>query len=81
MNNKEIIAILEKENYYLQVRELEDGSIVALGELLFTRAIYTDVSLTGFGNRFCFDKRELAESEFYKLKDMDSEPKGWIARR
>lgn len=81
MDNMQIIEHLKKENYYLDIRELEDGTIVGIADLLYTRAIFFDMSLTGFSQRFCFSDKELANKEFQKLKNMDSEPEGYIARR
>lgn len=66
---------------YLDVRLLEDGSIVAIGDLMFTRAIYMDVDRIGWGRRFCFEDRSLANAEFARLANGDQEPTGWIARR
>lgn len=81
MNNIQIIEHLKKDNYYLDIRELEDGTIIGIADLLYTRAIFFDMSLTGFSQRFCFSDKELADQEFKKLKNMDSEPEGYIARR
>lgn len=81
MNNIQIIEHLKKDNYYLDIRELEDGTIIGIADLLYTRAIFFDMSLTGFSQRFCFSDKELADREFKKLKNMDSEPEGYIARR
>ena len=66
---------------YLVVDFLRDGTIIGLGELMFTRAIYMDMDLNGWGKRFCFEDRDLAVQEYMKLKTGDDEPTGWIARR
>lgn len=66
---------------YLVVDFLRDGTIIALGDLLFTRAIYIDLNLYGWGKRYCFDDRDLAAEEYAKLQTGDDEPTGWIARR
>jgi hypothetical protein len=66
---------------YLVVDFLRDGTIIGLGELMFTRAIYIDLDLNGWGKRFCFEDRDLAVQEYMKLKTGDDEPTGWIARR
>lgn len=79
MTNEETIKKLKE--HYLEVRELEDGSIVGLGELLYTRAIYTNMNDLGYENRYCFSDKEKATEEFFRLKDMDSEPVGYIAKR
>lgn len=80
LNEEELLKIKEMWEF-ISVRQLEDNSVVGIGNLLFTRAIYTNVNLWGFEKRFCFEDRVLADSEFLKLKDMDSEPEGYIARR
>lgn len=80
MTDQEMLAHL-KEQGYQDARVLEDGSIVAIGNLMYTRAIYMDCNMTGFGRRFCFEDRALADTEFARLKTEDDEPVGWIARR
>jgi hypothetical protein len=60
---------------------LMDGTIIGVGDLMFTRAIYIDLDLNGWGKRFCFEDRDLAVEEFMKLKTGDDEPTGWVARR
>lgn len=66
---------------YLVVDFLRDGTIIGLGDLMFTRAIYIDLDLYGWGKRFCFEDRDLAVEEYMKLKTGDDEPTGWVARR
>lgn len=66
---------------YLDVRQLDDGTVVGIGRLLYTTAIYLDLALWGWGQRFCFDKPELAMAEYRKLHTGNDEPNGWIARR
>lgn len=66
---------------YLVVDFLRDGTIVGMGDLMFTRAIYIDLDLNGWGKRFCFEDKDLAVEEFMKLKTGDDEPTGWVARR
>lgn len=81
MTNEELLAEIKSLGDYLDARLLEDGSITAIGNLMFTRAIYMDVDINGWGRRFCFQDRALADAEFQKLKNEDQEPTGWIARR
>lgn len=81
MTDAELIEELKQDGAYLDVRLLEDGSIVAIGNLLFTRAIYMDVDRLGWGRRFCFQDPALAAAEYHKLQHGDQEPVGWIARR
>lgn len=81
MITPELLKRIQEHGAYLNVRALEDGSIVAIGDLIFTRAIYMDVELNGWGRRFCFEDRALADSEFDRLKSELDEPIGWIARR
>ena len=69
------------KDMYLSVKVLPDGSIAALGDLMFTRAIYLGCDLYGYGNRFCFEDRQLADQRFAELQSEDDEPQGYIARR
>jgi len=66
---------------YLVVDFLRDGTIIGMGDLMFTRAIYIDLDLNGWGKRFCFEDRNLAVEEYMKLKTGDDEPTGYVARR
>jgi hypothetical protein len=66
---------------YQVVSYLKDGTIIGLGDLMFTRAIYMDMDLNGWGKRFCFENKDRAVEEFAKLQTGDDEPTGWIARR
>jgi hypothetical protein len=66
---------------YLVVDFLRDGTIIGMGELMFTRAIYMDMDLNGWGKRFCFEDKDLAVEEYMKLKTGDDEPTGYVARR
>jgi hypothetical protein len=66
---------------YLVVDFLRDGTIIGMGELMFTRAIYMDMDLNGWGKRFCFEDKDRAVEEYTKLKTGDDEPTGYVARR
>lgn len=66
---------------YLVVDFLRDGTIIGMGDLMFTRAIYMDMDLNGWGKRFCFEDKDRAAEEYMKLKTGDDEPTGWVARR
>jgi hypothetical protein len=66
---------------YQDVSYLQDGTIIGIGDLMFTRAIYIDLDLNGWGKRFCFEDRDLAVAEYAKLQTGDDEPTGWVARR
>jgi hypothetical protein len=81
MTDPELLAHIEALGDYRDVRLLPDGSIIAIGDLMFTRAIYMDVNPDGWGRRFCFEDRALADTEFQRLESEDQEPVGWIARR
>lgn len=81
MKNETLVAEIQRLGDYLQTRMLDDGTVVAIGNLLFTRAIYMDCDLWGWRRRFCFEDKALADKEFAKLKTGDDEPTGWIARR
>lgn len=81
MTDAELLAQIKELGDYRDVRLLDDGSIIAIGKLMFTRAIYMDVTQDGWGRRFCFDSLSIANSEFQRLSNEDQEPSGWIARR
>lgn len=66
---------------YRNLRELEDGTVVGTMELLFTRAIFIDLTFSGWEKRFCFQDKDLALVELAKLQTGDDEPQGYVARR
>lgn len=66
---------------YLATRVLPDGTVAALFDLIFTRAICLGCTETGYSRRFCFEDRVLASRRFAELQAEDDEPAGFIARR
>lgn len=66
---------------YLDVRVLEDGTIAALGQLMFTKAIHLGLARFGFERRFCFENQALAVQRFAELKSCEDIPEGFTARR
>ena len=75
-----VVAEQIKDDYEC-VRVLDDGSVIALGRLITTWAIYMDCCSVGWGRRFCFNSRVQAIDQFMKLRTEDDEPVGWNARR
>lgn len=78
--NTKLIQFLEKEGYE-NLRVLEDGTVCATLELIFTRSICIGLNYQSWEKRFCFSDRELAVTELNKLKTGDDEPVGYVARR
>lgn len=76
---KRVAEALEGE--YMRVRILPDGSVAALDDLLYTRAIYLGVTRESWARRFCFEDRALASQRFVELESEDDEPHGYVARR
>ena len=79
--DEKLVQRIKALGEYWLVRTLEDGTIIGMGGLMFTTAIYMDLDLNGWGRRFCFKDVDLAVEEYAKLKTGDDEPTGWIARR
>lgn len=71
----------ELRGQYMDARELPDGSIACLLELICTRAILLGCTRDGFAARFCFEDRALASKRFSELQSEDDVPSGFIARR
>jgi hypothetical protein len=80
LDNPEFVAFLA-DNEYSDARQLADGTIAALHPLLYTTAICTNISWSGYSNRFCFKTRERALIELNGLDACDDVPTGWVARR
>ena len=77
----EYLAQVKELGGYLAVRRLSDGTIAALGDLMFTRAIYMGCDLCGWSHRFCFADRALAVARFARIETAKDEPAGFVARR
>lgn len=80
MTNEELLKYIAEQGY-IEVRQLDDGTIVGLGRLLFTTALYIDLDAEGWGRRYCFERREDAEREIRALRSGDDVPTGFIAQR
>lgn len=72
---------IQKLGAYTLIRVLEDGTIIGLGELAFTTALYWDLNLQGFERRYCFKDPALALIEYNKATNGEYIPEGWIATR
>lgn len=78
---EQIIEQIKSNGEYIDVKVLPDGSIAALGDLLYTRAIHLGCNQLGWERRFCFSDRSLADRCYAELVSADDEPSGYIARR
>lgn len=76
---QELVTYLRSQ--YLDVRVLPDGSVAALYDLMFTRAIMLGCTREGYAARFCFEDRELAKQRFSELLTEDDIPAGYVASR
>ena len=66
---------------YLDARVLPDGSVAAIQDLLFTRAILLGCDDETWKARFCFEDRNLAIAQFAALQSASDTPQGFIAKR
>lgn len=71
-----------KANEYQDLRVLEDGTIIGTIELMFTRALCVDLDGDGWGQRYCYEDRELAVTACYLMESGDDQPlTGYVANR
>lgn len=70
-----------EEQGYQNVTQLPDGTWAGTVELMFTRAICTGLNYHGYEYRWCFEDKSRALTELAKLRSVDDEPTGWVARR
>jgi len=78
---QELADWLAEDGGYIAARVLPDGSVAALLDLAYTRAICLGVTRWGWENRFCFEDRALADRRFARLESEEDVPVGFIARR
>lgn len=72
---------LVTSNGCMDARVLPDGSVAALQDLLFTRAIVLGCTRDGWAQRFCFEDRSLALRRYAELEAEDDVPAGSVATR
>lgn len=66
---------------YSKARVLPDGTVAALGDLAFTRAVFTGLTETGWSARYCFANYALADRRFAELQSEEDVPAGHTAVR
>lgn len=67
---------------YQNVRTLEDGTIVATLELLYTRSLVVDLGWWGWGHRYCYPDRTRATLACAAMRTGDDSPlDGYVAER
>lgn len=66
---------------FIELKMLEDGTVVGTGNLMFTTALYVDLDLAEWGNRYCFDDRAKCFEQYGLMDTGDFEPTGYIASR
>lgn len=81
MHSIELLAELKRHWAFTHIKQLADGTIIGLGELMFTRAIYFDVELNGYDRRYCYKDINLAVDQFHAIESGETRPVGWIATR
>lgn len=62
-------------------KQLPDGTIIGVRNLMYTRAIFWDCEMMGQAKRFCYKDFDLADAQFHLIQNSDIEPTGWIATR
>lgn len=79
--NKLLIASL-KESGYFNLRVLDDGTVVGMGQLMFTTALYIGLSHDSWERRYCYENPLLAREALDALKTGDDFPlEGYVAKR
>ncbi|MBD9674919.1 hypothetical protein IB275_30360 [Pseudomonas sp. PDM21] len=75
-------ALNNPENRFIRWKQLDDGTYVALTDLMFTRALCIGVdAMSPYERRFCFSDKAKADEAFEQITAPDFEPDGWTARR
>jgi len=75
-------ALKDPDNHFMDWRQLDDGTYIALGRLAFTVGLFIGVGpLTPYKRRYCFKDLATASHEYLAMKTGQDVPSGWIARR
>lgn len=75
------LADIKRRGNYIKLKMLKDGTVVGVGHLMFTTALYVDLDLNGWGNRYCYKSHEVCIEQYDLMNTGDLEPTGWIATR
>ncbi len=78
---EDLVSEVKRLGNYTDVKVLPDGSVAAIGSLMFTTAVYLGCTLWGWERRFCFQDPIKALEQYQSLASEDAELVGWIARR
>lgn len=71
-----------REDGYRQLRVLEDGTVVGVGALMFTTALYIGLTGISWERRYCYPSITLALDALMALKTGDDFPlEGYVAKR
>lgn len=78
-NTKLVEQIVADGNGYLSFVELPNGNLAAMMQLMFTVAIVSGVSPTGYNNRWCYHNRFDAQDALEEWAENPDqiEPTGW----
>ena len=83
MNEREDATKIAAEirDQYIAVRVLDDNSVLAVRDLMFTRALFFGCDRSGFARRYCFEDRHKAMHEFLRIRSEDDVPVGFLTQR
>jgi hypothetical protein len=77
-----LIMACHPDNHNFNVRVLDDGTIIACHELMYTTALVVDIDRCGYATRYCYPNREDAVAACNQLRTVDDRPReGFIASR
>lgn len=77
-----LIEQLSSQGAYESFKILEDGTVCAIGKLLFTTALYMDLNAYGAEQRYCYPRGMRAYEALEALKSVEDIPmNGFIAFR
>lgn len=78
MNDEDFKAYLEESGYH-HVRKLPDGW-VGIATMMFTHALCTELDMTGYNKRYCYEYKADCEREIEKMQSVGDVPEGWTRR-
>lgn len=81
MDTQSLLEAIKREDYYENLRVLDDGTIIGTGKLMFTTALYVGINLTGWERRYCYKDMKALKQSLDSMTTSDDEPHGYIARR
>lgn len=81
ITNYELKRYLKLSGEYIDIRELEDGTLIGFTRMAFTFAVVVNMDFTGYSHRYCYQAFTEAIKDFNEWSGVGHPPGNWIKRK